>query len=44
MEYEDLSAFANMIYPQNLGDDEHQIEFMYWFEELFYRFIDSFNN
>jgi len=44
MEYDDLTAFANMIYPQNLGEDEQQMEFVFWFEELFFRLVESFNN
>ncbi len=35
MEYDNVSAFVNMIYPQNLYDDEPQEIFRFWFEEWF---------
>ena len=41
MEFDDITAFMNMMYPQNLGDDEKQCEFLFWFEELFFRIFQQ---
>ena len=41
MEFDDLTAFVNMMCPQNLGDDEEQTDFLFWFEEAFLRIFQQ---
>ena len=36
MEYDDMCAFMNMMYPQKLYNEEPQEHFRFWFEDWLY--------
>ncbi len=44
MEYDDLQRFVNMIYPQNLYDDNDTKQNYYKFENLYDDFMNWLNS